>query len=315
MSSRPPRFLVLRGGAIGDFIVTLPVFQALRRQWPEAHIELIGYPHIAYLALVSGLVSKVHSLDKAGIARLFAHRPTMDDDLRVLIESFDVVISFLHDPDGVVQTNLLTLGADLIYRSPMAPQIHAVDHMIKALESLAIYEAGAIPCLSLDASTRSGGRAWLAAKGVADGSAALAVHAGSGSPKKNWPIDRFIAAAKSLHGKGMIPVFVIGEADRAIEAYLRAAASGLGPVLSDLSLPEVAGVLSCCAGYIGNDSGITHIAAATGIPTVAVFGPSDPAVWGPRGPRVRILQAPSRRLEDVPTDEVLAAFVALAGMG
>lgn len=311
MTPRPPRFLVLRGGAIGDFVVTLPVLQALRTRWPDAEIELIGYPHIAHLALASGLVKKVHSLDKAGIARLFAHRPSMDEDLRLLVESFDVVISFLHDPDGVVQTNLLTLGADLIYRSPVAPQIHAVDHLIKALESMAIYEAGSIPCLSLDEPTRAGGRAWLAAKGIPAGSPAFAVHAGSGSPKKNWPLDRFVDVAKALHGNGITPVFVVGEADRPIEPVLRAAASVLGPVLSGLSLTEVAGVLSCCAGYLGNDSGITHIAAATGIPTVAVFGPTDPSIWGPRGRRVQILQASSRQLEDVPRDEVLAAIQAM----
>ena len=60
-----PRFLLLRGGAIGDFIATLPVLQAVRAQWPEAVIEIWGYPHVAELAVAAGLAQSVVSLARA----------------------------------------------------------------------------------------------------------------------------------------------------------------------------------------------------------------------------------------------------------
>ncbi len=71
MIAHRTRFLVLRGGAIGDFIVTLPALQAIREQWPAAYIECIGYPHIADLGLQSGLLNRVDSLDRARIVAFF----------------------------------------------------------------------------------------------------------------------------------------------------------------------------------------------------------------------------------------------------
>ena len=70
-----PRFLLLRGGAIGDFIATLPVLQALRAQWPEAVIEIWGYPHVAELAVAAGLAQSVVSLERAEMARFFVPEP------------------------------------------------------------------------------------------------------------------------------------------------------------------------------------------------------------------------------------------------
>ena len=296
----------MRGGAIGDFIFTLPVLRALRDRWPDACVEIIGYPHVAHLALAGGLVSKVHSLDRAGIARLFARNLSPDEHLRNFFDSFDVVISFLHDPDGVVQTNLLAMDVDLIYRSPVAPQIHAVDHLLKSLESMAIYESGVAPSLSLDEATREPGRRWLAVADIAQD--AVAIHAGSGSPRKNWPLERFLDVSCALLSNGLRPFFVLGEADHAIEPAVRSAATKIGPVMSGKELLEAAGILSCCAGFVGNDSGVTHVAASVGIPVVSIFGPTDPALWAPRGPRVRVLRAQSHLLEDVTTAEVLAAW-------
>lgn len=305
---RPPRFLILRGGAIGDFIVTLPVLHTLRAQWPDAHIELIGYPHIARLAAAAGLVAKVHALDTARIARFFGQRPDIDDATIAFLSSFDVTISFLHDPDGFVGSNFRLYGArQFLYRSPVDPAGHIVDHLLKPLESLALYGTGAVPSLPLGTPERAAGRAWIDAAG--GGPSPLAVHPGSGSARKNWPLDRFLEVARTTAGRGRRLLFILGEADHEIAGAVRAAAASLGaPVADSLDLVELAGVLANCGGYLGNDSGITHIAAALGIPVVTVFGPTDPARWAPRGDHVRLLRAPDGSLEGVAVDEVLAAL-------
>ncbi len=305
---RPPRFLILRGGAIGDFVVTLPVLHALRARWPDAHIELIGYPHIARLAEAGGLVARVHALDTARIARFFGQRPEIDDATIAFLSSFDVVVSYLHDPDGLVGSNLRLHGVkELLYRSPVDPDGHIVDHLLKPLERLALYEAGAVPSLALGEAETAAGRAWLEAAGA--GPAPLAVHAGSGSPRKNWPLDRFLEVARTLAAGGRRMVFILGEADHAIAPAVRAAAAGLAaPVVESLDLVALAGVLSGCGGYLGNDSGITHIAAALGVPVTALFGPTDPAHWAPRGAHVRLLRAADASLESIPVVDVLAAL-------
>lgn len=304
---RPPRILVLRGGAIGDFVATLPVLQALRREWPESYIELIGYPHIAGLAEAGRLADRVQGLDTARMARFFGLRPDIDEPTTRFLSSFDFVISFLHDPDGVVNDNLRRFGARrLFYQSPVDPNGHIVDHLVRPLESLAMYEAGAVPELDVPDELREAARARLARLGV-DGRPA-ALHAGSGSPRKNWPLDGFRRVAESLRPAWPL-AWILGEADAAIADAVRSLAGERGDaVLEGLALVEIAAVLSICGVYIGNDSGISHIAAAVGVPTLALFGPTDPAVWGPRGRRAQTLRSPTAAMADLEVGEVEAAL-------
>lgn len=305
MMLKRARFLVLRGGAIGDFIVTLPVLQALREHWPAAEIELIGYPHVAELAREAGLVDRVDSLDKAGMARFFAAIPSFSPEQASYIESFDIILSFLHDPHGVVADNLRAAGArQVIYASPMVTSGHAVDHLIKPLETLAIYAAGAVPRLRLSDGTRARGRRLLEERGVTG--RVVAIHPGSGSPAKNWSADRFIALARRLRTEGAAVVCVLGEADAEVRTRVVAELPEV-PRIEQVRLVELAGALSCCAAYVGNDSGITHLASAVGVPVVALYGPSDADRWGPRGEHVQILRAPGGDLAALSVDDVLAA--------
>lgn len=305
-----PRLLVLRGGAIGDFVLTLPVLQALRAQWPEAHIEVVGYPHIAELARVGGLADRIESLDRAHFARFYSLRPALGDELIGYVRSFDLVVSFLHDPDGTVRRNLLSTGTrQVLYVSPVAPSIHATDHLLRALETLAIYAAGTAPRLEWPAAAVAEGRSRLTAAGI--GEAPLALHPGSGSAAKNWPPERYAELARRARDAGWSPFFLLGEADDDPAVALRALAADL-PRIEGLELVDAASVLAASAAFVGNDSGITHLAAALGCPTVAIFGPTDPAIWGPRGARVALVRAPEGRLAELSADRVLAALNGLA---
>ncbi len=308
MSPEPKqvRILVLRGGAIGDFILTLPALQKLRARWPEAHIELLGYPHIAELALAGGLIDRVASLDKAEMARFFSRLPKFTDAQRDYVKSFDLVLSYLHDPEDIVRQNLLTAGArQVIYGSPILRGGHAIEHLLRPLETLALYAEGAErPQLALCAEFRQQGHARLAACGLRG--PVLAVHPGSGSPHKNWPVERFIELLRATRGD-LAPLLVLGEADQPLASLLARELPDVAR-LTGCTLVEVAGVLAACRAYVGNDSGITHLAAALGLPVVALFGPTDPDAWGPRGPGVRMVQAPDGRLDEVPLAAVLATL-------
>ncbi|HOW98492.1 MAG TPA: glycosyltransferase family 9 protein [Kiritimatiellia bacterium] len=302
--SRPARFLVLRGGAIGDFLLTLPVFQALRARWPDAWIEVLGYPHVAGLASAAGLVNRVDSLDRAGVARLFSVAPDFPEEQVRHLRSFDFVLSYLHDPTGLVRENLKSAGARVVlHGSPIVERGHAVEHLMKPLESLAIYAGGEHPSLALPGVHREAGRRWFRERGLRE--PVLAVHPGSGSAAKNWPLDRFVEAARRIGAARHLDYFyVLGEADRGLSDALHRM-DGLRPVLKEAPLLEVAGVLSGGRLYLGNDSGITHLAAAVGVPTVALFGPSDAVRWGPRGPLVRVVRAPDSDLNELAVDVVL----------
>lgn len=299
-SSKQARFLILRGGAIGDFILTLPALQALRDRWPDAYIEIVGYPHIANLALAAGLVDHVESLDRADAARLFTWRPTFSEEQAARLRLFDVVISYLHDPDGVVKANLKAAGVkQVLYGSPLVEEGHAIDHLMKPIEALAIYGEKPVPRLALKAEK---GREWLTAHGLSGD--VVAIHPGSGSLKKNWPVENFLKLAERLRESGQMYLMIFGEADGAVAESIRKRMPGVVE-LSGCTLVELASVLSACRVFVGNDSGVTHIAAALGLRTIALFGPSNPDRWGPRGAHVNIIKALDGKLDLISMNDVL----------
>ena len=127
----PPRILILRGGAIGDFIVTLPVLQTLLARWPDAEIEIWGYPHIADLAVAAGLAQKVVSLDRAEMVRFFVPVPDFAPGQEAAIQSFDLILNYLHDPEGQIRSNLHMAGAkQVLSGSPIIKRGHAVDFLL-----------------------------------------------------------------------------------------------------------------------------------------------------------------------------------------
>jgi heptosyltransferase-2 len=284
-----PRILVLRGGALGDFILTLPALSALRHRWPEAHIEIIGYPRIIVLAKAAGVVDEIQSIDAAQMARYFSVRPDISIEQREYIQSFDLVISYLYDPHGTVRQNLSGAGApQVIYGPPNPEGMHAVLHLLKPLEELAIFaEGNEYPELRIDPGAIEG---FIVPEQIAGG-AALAIHPGSGSKSKNWPPEKFVELADGFDREtDLSPVLVFGEAEA--DTIAEVEQQGVTHMLlRDLSLLHYAKVLLNCAGYVGNDSGATHLASELGLPVTAIFGPTDPGIWGPRHPQSRIIRS------------------------
>ena len=294
--SHAPRFLLLRGGAIGDFIATLPVLQALRAQWPGARIDIWGYPHIAELAVAAGWAASVVSLDRAEMARFFVPVPEFSEAQVAAVRSYDMIFNYLHDPVGQVRSNLLLAGArQVVSGSPIIRHGHAIPFLLEPLRTLAIFETDLVPELDFSGEARAAARRRLRALGLRG--RPVAVHPGSGSPAKNWPAARYVDVLRRLRDEGRETVAVLGEADAAEAAVLARELPGL-PVLTGLTLVELGAALAECRAFLDNDSGIAHLAAAAGLPVVVLFGPSDPGIWAPRGRGgVTVLSAPERELE------------------
>ena len=98
--------LVIRGGAIGDFILTLPALAALRARYPNARLELLANPQVARLAVAGGLADGARSLDAPELAGFFSRDARLDASCAKFFGGFDLVVSYLFDPDGVFQTNV-----------------------------------------------------------------------------------------------------------------------------------------------------------------------------------------------------------------
>ncbi len=306
-TARALRILILRGGALGDFILTLPAIRALRQHWPLAVIELIGHPGMAELAVVAGLINRVRSLDASGMAQWFVPCRVWPERERSDIAAFDLILSYLSDADGVVQANLRAAGAKRVVAcqaiacSPIVASGHAADHFLRPVTDLGISTpVGAAPLLPWPEALREQGRHWLKGLGLAGG--VISLHPGSGSSRKNWPVEQFVLLADCVRrSMSAQPLFILGEADAAAARTLLRLAPAV-PVLTNRTLQEVASVLAVSRGYAGNDSGITHLAAALGVPVVALFGPTDAAMWGPRGANVVMLRGRE------PTSEAFAGI-------
>lgn len=251
--------LVIRPGAIGDAIVSLPAVAWLRPSeiWcPEQNIPLFEHLAPARSLVAEGLDSL--RLSPATLARLSRFRRIVSwygarrEDFRWQVRELPFEFHTAIPPAGC--------------------GMHAVDYYLAQVGA----PPGAVPQLPFRA--RSAGFA--------------VIHPFSGSPVKNWPLERFRAAADLL--RPHLPVYWCAGPEEELENAVRFA-----------DLRGLARWLAAAAVYIGNDSGISHLAAACGVPVIALFGPTDPQVWAPRG-RVCVLPFAA------PPEDVAAAARAFA---
>jgi heptosyltransferase-2 len=294
-----PRILVVRGGAIGDFIMTLPAIGALRTKWPEAHIEILGYPHIASLGVAREYANAARSIEARPVAGFFVPGGILDPAWMEYFAGFNLVVSYLYDPDRIFSDNVRRCGVkQVIEASPKPSDQPAARHYCKPLESLAIFVETPTPRVYPTDAQRSVATAFFRDFGR---ERVVAVHPGSGSASKNWPVDRFVAACRWLVDEMAVQLLVVhGEADDAVVMEL---SSRLAPHpvrwARGLPLVDLAAVLERCAMFLGNDSGISHLAASVNTPTVAMFGPSSIPIWEPVGAQVRVVRFGSDDIGDV----------------
>jgi heptosyltransferase-2 len=296
------KILVIRGGAIGDFILTLPAIAALRRQFPAAHLEVLGYPHIAQLAMAGGLVNRVQSIEARALAGFFARNGELAEELVDYFSEFDLILSYLYDPDHIFQTNVgLCTGAQFIvgpHRADEQRRVHATQAYLQPLERLAIFDADPIPRLSVAPSSAPAARSSPAAT--------LALHPGSGSDRKNWPEAQWAELLQHLTNfTGYNLLLVGGEAEG---ERLQRLAAALPPMRSrvaqSLPLAELARLLTTSQAFVGHDSGISHLAAAVGRPGLVLWADTAEEVWRPPSPSVVVVRHPAG-LARLPVEKVL----------
>jgi ADP-heptose:LPS heptosyltransferase len=288
------RILVLRGGALGDLILSLPVLSALRSELRPAHLELCAtFPH-AELARPN-LADSVTDLNSVAILPLFVGG---DDFPRRLVERFgmvDLAVSYLFDPDQVIRRQLGRAGVRRIVPGPHRVEnelSHAVFQLAAPLRQLGVHLVDPVPKLPAGDQVSPLQR--------------VAIHLGSGSARKNWPVERWVTLASEIEKLPAELIVVTGEADKWVAAaFLEKYQSPQMKVCDSLPALVLAAELRRCRLFVGHDSGVSHLAAAVGTPTVALFGPTDPAIWRPLGGHVTVVRSPSRTMQGIEFEEVL----------
>lgn len=290
--------LVIRGGAIGDFILTLPALAALKATFPATRLEVLGYPHIAALASLAGYVADVKSIEAGPLAGFFARRGTLNDGLGEYFARFNIIVSYLYDPDRIFQDNVARCSKAQFIAGPHRPKddgaLHATDVFLEPLQRLAIFEADPVPRVPIPGVERAH---------------TLAVHPGSGSERKNWSEARWTELLTRVATETSWRVLLVGgEAEHERVQRL----SSLIPierltVAMNQPLTDLARRLAACRGFVGHDSGITHLAAAVGLRGVALWGESMEHVWRPRSEMFEVLRGGSglRDLRSAPVFEAV----------
>jgi ADP-heptose:LPS heptosyltransferase len=300
------KLLVVRLGAIGDALLACPALAALRAARPGDSLLLMAHPAVRELVLRHGLADRFISRDGPQADALFAPAPGLARDR---IGPVDAAVAWTGDADGVVRRNLAGLGAKRVVVAPSRPPEgtpkHAAQHLLDTLAPL-----GLGGCAAEWPGFRARARAMPQHSG-SDGDGPLVVlHLGSGSPRKNWPAERFARLAGALWQRRRARLIVlVGPADElAFETFAREVAAPFTS-LPGRPLHELSALLSACDLYVGNDSGLSHLAGMSGAPTLVLFGPTDPRVWRPLGSHVAVLSRAS--LTALPAEAALEAAESL----
>jgi len=267
------RRLLIRPGGIGDVITSLPALESLRAGYTEVWVPTALRPLVRF-------ADRVESIADTGLDGFGIPDREPSPGLIERLAGFDSIVSWYGEAREEFRAAVEARGLPFQF-FPALPSmdgaLHAVDYFLAHARQSGGRIVEPIPRIRCPGGRRDFG----------------VIHPFSGSARKNWPLTRFRELADVLDSR--IPVAWCAGPEEALEGAVR---------FDDLY--ELACWLASARSYVGNDSGITHLAAAVGTPVVALFGVTNPRVWAPRGPRVRVVAAES--MEDIQPNAVLDAI-------
>lgn len=272
---QPGDTLIVHQGALGDLVLTL---SALDRLLNGSRIDIFCQVRFISLVYHLNVVGRAFNVESREFANLYAEKP--DQRHAVLFHGYRQIIIF--SDASVLRKNIAFLANCPVYVIPPRPdsdtQIHVIDYLIERLAGV----LSGVPTDCLDhrrvlqrSNTRFRGK--------------IMIHPGSGSLRKNWPLENFIRLHRKLKRNGIDAAWIIGPAESFLSEKLLRRKIPKQVIFENQDLVDFCRRSTDYTGFVGNDSGLTHLAAWLGIPVVAVFGPSDPARWCPVGPDVTVI--------------------------
>lgn len=302
-------------GALGDVLLSLPAIRVIRDEHGPVH--LAGRPDVARFLKESGAIDDASSSESGLYASLYTARQV--EGVKDFLRRFDRAFVFTVKHDSPVAASLqlvISRITIIITIPPDGVRISAAEFRLRQL--------GQEPCtisvpLEVSSLYKERARAILSKAGHTEGQRALiAIHPGSGGRSKCWPLEKYLSLAEKLRERHDAAVLMLsGPAEGAVlTEEIGEFSSRHGGVIHILNedLGTVAALLARCAYYIGNDSGISHLAAAVGVPAFVLFGPTDPDIWKPVGRAVKVIAArDGDHISSLPLDEVLSAVYEIQG--
>ncbi|GCF07498.1 glycosyltransferase family 9 protein [Dictyobacter arantiisoli] len=306
------QILIIRPGAIGDTLLTLPLLRYIRTHTPDPQVTFVGNSAVLPLIQAWHLAERTSNYENRLWSGLFMQpsiststRPAQQQ-LQQCLQRIERAICWLPDPDDCVKRNLQATGIAEIAIAPGRPT-QAIPILSYLAQSIGITDLRACnwqPPQEYE---------WIREEAQAQQHRTIAIHPGSGGSHKCWPVTHFATVIRSLWQQQIAVNIFTGPADYERQEELLHCLppppqADLLRLSENVPLLTVAQELRHCCGYLGNDTGITHLAALLGLPTLALFGPSNPTIWKPIGPRVTVLYEPS--LASLAPQQVLPQLLA-----
>jgi heptosyltransferase III len=274
-----PQILLLRRGGLGDTLLMLPVLRALRRAHPAAELHFAGVLEFAAVLQQHGACDRARSSEDLALWSPVAAHERLRDYALVVTDDPAVAVA------ARAATEVRTFDPRPRGSAPIGAQIAA----------------------QLQLSLRWPEDAWLCAPASAPGPGSIALAPGSGGRAKCWPQERWLELAAPLANERRPLLVVVGPTELERDDPRRWPWPAAMEFVVEAQVTALAARLKVAAAFVGNDSGTTHLAAMLGVPTVALFGPSDARVWAPQGGCVRVLVA-GAALAGMPPAPVLQAL-------
>src|SRR5262245_13949900 len=294
--------LVFHRVAMGDFVLSRSIVWAWRGWRPAQRDIAVASAPSARVAAWRSAIDECMSPDAIGVHTLFSQGGELDDRLRSLVGRAAWVLSFLGDetsPSSLALMSIRTRGCFCIDPRPSRQTLARRSHITAQWADDVRRHGAALgaltpPQITIKSDLPAAGR--------------IMIHPGSGGREKCWPFERFIEIADRL-GPSRIG-WLIGPAELERQpqwvSILRAREAAYDELLIiEADISAAADRISACELYIGNDAGMTQVAAAIGVRTVAIFGPTDPGVWRPPHANVAVVAPP----EPAPIGSVSVADV------
>lgn len=289
------RILFITSNRLGDAVLSTGLLDHLIRTHPEARITVACGP------VAEGVFDRMPNRDRTIVVDKLAFRlhwlPLWAGAVTTL---WDLVVDIR---GSTIAWMVLTRRRAVMRRRP--------GHKIVQLAAVLGVEPPPLPVAWTSAEDRA-----RAAVLLPSGRPIIGLGPTANWAPKVWPADRFAALFRALRSgplPGAIPAVFAGpgDAERAMAAPLLAALPEAVDLVGRLSLPEVAACLARCAVFVGNDSGLMHLASAAGAPTLGLFGPTAAAEYAPAGPRAAAVLSTSDRMQDLPVEAALSAVIGI----
>ncbi len=310
LALRPASIVVVRQhNQMGDMVCATPALRAIRETWPDARIALVTAPVNVEVVRHNPHVDTVLTFEPRSVGKLLAFLKelrSLRPELALVLNSvsFSVTsasIALVSGARWVVGADSRPYGWDVSHHAfslelPSQPvsDLHAVVHNLAPLEAVGVTTDDLTTVVRSSPQEMDAADGVLADLGLEPGF--WAMHPGAGKAQNVWPADRFAAVAHRATGEGHDVLVLHGPADGAALAALKSAlaergAGGRVHIAPPMPVGTAAALLTRADRLLCNDTGIMHVAGAVGVPTLALFGPTDPDLWKPPGPWVAAVRA------------------------